>query len=648
MLKKSDEFDMNHVNVVLQSLYSLWSLRAAVFDSSSSNCLELIFAKIYYDLENEKGATESSIYFNDSYLSTEGSPSSHHHTTGALADITSTDSVPIISPALTAKNPNEPVKFFHWLSRQLFKDPKYRELMQWQLTTIRQGEHEEKLIEDNYDIFAIEPFSSSTSADNSIQSHLDELFARKIEIFSVTIDGVRQEKTREIFKEFTNLPEILTFLITEREIRLDTSITLPNGNFYKLTSVIYKEQDSGDYSVALRHSDGYWIRLQDDEAIQEVSFDTFSHIAHMAFYTYSTCSFASPCLESLTPKPSQQLIMECLTKNYRHSISKAVKRQLTNTHSSSPTLTRQSSGTAPLPSKSKQMTSAYLSLSGQLAYLANFETDIFPSRSDSAKMLTLPTLPIKHSLSDDADIAQQLNCILVPEDLSHIQMNLVTTGPFNNIEAATGEQVRSDRKAAAAAVESGIDPADERESSDDFVGDDFNLFKKKISPPKRVESEDGDFELDYFEEVPRKGSSVWNTYYLNISPLRQQKQPDQKRRNCFSGLMDFGTEFNREKERSKAPSAAALTDLEMFKQAASAKITKTLSNGNEQLEDTAAHYIPQSSSKTPSAAPSNGLFFRSRSTAAVLPLSSSQDGSEMEKMVPNHGELKIKSTYSRL
>ena len=75
---------MNHINVVLQSLYPLFPLRAAVFPSStdyhrsspissSTDPLELVFAKIYYDSENEKGATDSSIYFKDSYLITEGS-----------------------------------------------------------------------------------------------------------------------------------------------------------------------------------------------------------------------------------------------------------------------------------------------------------------------------------------------------------------------------------------------------------------------------------------------------------------------------------------------------------------------------------------------------------------------------------------------
>ena len=184
---------------------------------------------------------------------------------------------------------NEPIKFFRWLTRELFKDSKYRELMQWELTTVRRAENDEKTINDYVDIFPshllklfhlcpLDPARFKCIWMNSLLVNPKQ--------FQLLIDGARQEKRTKLSNNSLILPSILSFLITEAAIRLDRSITLPNGISYKLATVIYKES-SGEYSVAYRNSDDSWIRLHDDEPVQQVNLESIN--AHMAFYMNGQC-----------------------------------------------------------------------------------------------------------------------------------------------------------------------------------------------------------------------------------------------------------------------------------------------------------------------------------------------------------------------
>ena len=656
---------MNHINVVLQSLYPLFPLRAAVFQSStdyhrsspissSTDPLELVFAKIYYDSENEKGATDSSIYFKDSYLITEGSigggtPLSISSVIVDLNTPTSpylsaTSNALDYSPPSTSPStpnysaiPNEPIKFFHWLTRELFKDSKYRDLMQLELTTIHQSENDEKSVDNYFDIFVIpveETLSSLSipqSRTYSIQSYLDEFFASRAETFSVTIDGVRQDKSREIFKELINSPEILPFLITESGIAIDPLVTLPNENSYILVSVIYKDQN--EYSAAYRSTDDSWIRLHDDEASQDISFDSFSQSVHMAFYMNSLCT------ES-TAEPSHDLIMESLTRNIRHSITKTIKRQISN----SPPI--KSTG---IPLKSKRMSNVHLNSLEQIAQTDTLEARGTSPRSKANQFVTLPTLPYKNSPSDDAEIAQQLKSILIPEDLSHVQMNLVTTGSFNQNDFI--EDVHPKRSTVKGPTKKyNFEPEDEVDSSE-FIDDD------KMSTGKVDKIED-DLELDYFEEVQRKGPSIWEANYLNASSMKQfvHEHPEQKRSKKPASLMDFEIEFNPGNQR-KDPfhDGSTVIDEEVFKRTARAKISKSRGNLNNIFEDP-IDLKPLSlktlSSKPPSVQSvlSSGLFYRAR-TSLTAGLPASKDEKKIASSSSNSdgsSKFNIKNTYSKL
>lgn len=616
---------MNHVNVVLQSLYPLSPLRAAVFRaspdyrespspfffsteafevSSSNDPLELIFAKIYYDLENDKGATESSIYFADNYLineaspSTDGTPISISSSSGDVdtpTKSTTDTSTPRITPD-EIKAPvslsSKPVEFFHWLTKELFKDPKYCKLMQWELTTISKGDAGENSFQDYFDIFSIplteilsifSPKPKSISKPLSLQSYLDNFFSHKLETFSATIEGIRQSKSRETFKEFANSPEILSFLISESssEIYVNPFIELLNGLSYKLTSVIYKEGD--EYSVALRQfyfendetvykEEGSWIRLHDDEPIREISFDEFSNSIHMAFYMNSECD---DLYSSNHLKPSQKIILDCLTKNYKHVISNTIKRQKNNRSnaSSSPSPSKQSGA---VPSKTKQMSNSMFNLSGQVATFVG-DKNINPNQSFSH--LTLPALPIKNSPADQAEIEAQLKTILVPNDLSHIKMNLITVGSFNDEE----QNEQDDNVTPKISVTINEDS----DSDKDYmiqrpIEDDFDFLNKKMNLREGDEPE----EFDYFNEVQRKTSSTWETFYLNSSPIpnyHQEEHSDKtspKPSGLFSGLRDLEIEFGMGKKKSKDQNSYARIDSDPFHKFIDAKLTKSRQNPN--------------------------------------------------------------------
>ena len=548
---------MNHVNVLLQSLYNACPLRNAVFEKPKSseeisesflikNPIELIFAKIHYDMENGGDATEASIYFKNSYLKT------------------------------VVSDDKKPIDFYSWITRDLFESPKFRKLLQWDFLTVKRTIQtgSEVFIEEQSDVLTIE-----TGEFQSIQKYLDDLFERKYENIIVTVDGESCEKTVEIFKELTNTPTIATFLIekNENDIKIEDKISLFDEKEFNLDAVIIFDPQESKYSTLVKGTDSFWYRIQDDSFVTKITQETVlisaSKFGYMLFYIDANCGSAS-----CSPKPSQQLIIESLTKNTIHTISKTIQKQ-----SNSPPLKPLA-----LPTKSKNM------LNNQLSYPFG---EASPSTLRSASILSLPAFPLTKT-PPPVELAQ-LEAILVPADLSNVKMNLVTTGSFHQSES--------------------IDTQNE-----ESVGIE-EIEKGNI---KRTNSfnDIGDFELEYFEEVPKKSETVWSQHYLNQTPTKTEH-----RRDLFAGLLDFELEFH---ETHAAPTANyqvkfdekdAEEEAELFIQASLAKIRKSRS-GNEESKTLNTKNQQKKSAKIQKAHSilSSGLFYRA-TKSSILPLTTSSD-----------------------
>ena len=525
---------LNPLNVILQSLYHLCPLRDAVFRKfqfPSQSPLELIFAKIHYDFEGRNGgSTDASVYFNDSFLS---------------------------EPLYDHGDPN---LFFYWIFKGLIELEEFRKMIQWELLSIKRtiSTNSEVSIEDHYEIITVNRINTKTTT--SLQSYVrEELFASKSEQVTITSNGIATEKTIENYVELVNEPTIAAFKLPrsidsgeEFEFPLlftvEPVLTLPSGKIYNLAVVIlYNPEDLTTFSTCLKGnqssiqgSPDWWYRLQDD-SIQKVSqeqvLDSASKFGYMAFYLESSEVTDSNFCDS--PKPSQQLIMECLTKNTMHSISKTIKRQ-TSTTNSPPAILRPTN--IPIKSKSvsfgTQMDDSSLNL--------NVDGDDSP-----APISSLPTWPSK---SPSPIEMSQLQHILVPEDLSNAKMRLITSGSFSQL----------------------VDLDD------------------KPSGIGNLEISNQDMELDYFEESEPQTKSIWKSAYLGDlgeNPLKVQPQP--QKAHLLSEFWDFEADWP---DQEHSPAAHQEFDskmvedvaAELFLKASLARIrkTKTTSNPVKKLFET--------------------------------------------------------------
>lgn len=572
---------MNHINVVLQSLYNACPLREAVFEksvhqdtlelSAAFNSLQLIFAKMHYDMENRGEATQASIYFKDDYLRT----------------------------APTTVDPNH---FYTWITGNLAEiSDKYRKLLQWELFDVKRTVEtgSEVVMEEQFNILPVD-FTSQ-----SLQSYLDELFQRKREEITVTLDGEGLKRTIETFKELSSSPTIATFLInprtSEEELKIEESVFLHGDKEYKLNSVIIYDPQEMKYSTCLRDAKHSWYRLEDD-SFTPVSLESVlisaSKFAVMLFY------IESRSMDNSSPKPSQQLIVESLTKDTMHNISKTIQRQTSNSPPSKPLLS--------LPSKSKNM-----SLRGNSAVFLYGDSSPSTLRSTSTP-LSLPTLPLTKTPPPD-EFLTQLESILVPADLSRVKMNLITT----ETQQVLSSTEASSKLVTKATKDDKREEAKPRASSFDEVGL-FATTKKELS-------DDDDLELDYFEEVNQqqrpKPKSIWSQHYLP-SEDSHEKLVEKGRAELFSGLLDFEIDFH------DTPHAKSFDDQEHFKanfeteeeadlllQASLAQVRKTREEGGD-LSSTKKHTKKSAKIQKAQSIISSGLFYRSK---AVLPFATSSD-----------------------
>lgn len=544
MKARDDQFSMNHMNVLLQSLYNSCPLRNAIFgndhqpedqqiDFDSSNSLKLIFAKMHYDIENHRNPTltDASIYFKDSYLK--------------------------------AVEGNDPINFYSWITRELFEFPKYRKLLQWDiLTTKKTSENEsEVFIEDQFDVLSIQPRTFQ-----SIQSFLDDFFETKIEEVVVTSDGESHEKSLIIIKEFVNSPSIATFLIdrqNEFDFNVEETIRLSligGEKKYKLNSLILFDDDGDDadgdngdgdkYSVCLKASDSFWYKIQDDsyaKISQELLISLASKFGYMLFYL-DTEFEASSC----SPKPSQELIMDSLTKNTIHTISKTVQKQ-----SNSPSLRPLS-----LSIKTKDMSANQLTFSSPNA--------ASPSILDSPSLLlNLSNFPLMKTPSI-VELAQ-LEAILVPADLSNVKMNLIKTDQSEPVAKGSSESIV-------------VEEEEEGEEENRNSFEDFGVFAGNLK------ADQDEIELDYFKEIDlpqhksRSSSDIWSQRYLKQNYPASHKS--EHRRDLFAGLLDFEMNFHESQATSVSRSLNSHgkgededEEEELFMKATLAKIHK--SRGDE-------------------------------------------------------------------
>jgi hypothetical protein len=484
---------MNHLNVLLQSLYTSCPLRNAVFSSeavtlkdedyhpvttsTSSNPLELIFAKMHYDIENrvDVKVTEASIYFNDSYLK---------------SSVTSDD----------------PIEFYSWLTMELFQNQKYRKLLEFGVSTLKQSSEMESkvLIEDQFNFLSIE-----SQNFKSIQNYLTDLFSTKIEEVFVTLDGESQAKTLQISKDLFNSPTIATFLIKRgfEDFSVDETIHLKRKE-YKLNSFIILEDDK--YSVCLKGvKDSLWYKIQDDSFAridqESIVINLASKFGYILFYIDMEYeSF------NCSPKPSQELIMNSLTKNMIHGISKTVLKQ-----SNSPQLKQQS-----LPIKTKNMPS------NELAYstIKSYTSPLSPSSHLNLHDLSLKKDPSTFEFAN-------LDKILVRADLSDVKVNLLKTDQTEIIEKETSKSVQ--------------DSDEQKDNCDHFDGD-FGLFNESLK------GHQDDAELDYFKDYdthqhkPSRSMGVWSQHYLKKSSASPPpSSPDESSRDHFADLLEFEKKFHK-------------------------------------------------------------------------------------------------------
>lgn len=434
---------------VLQGLYHLCPLRQRIFESNdktdSTGPLRLVFAKMYYDLENGKESTDASIYFKDSYLKA------------------------------------EPSNFYSMISRDLFSSERFRGLLQWDLQTSKKylETSTETRFEEQSDMLQVD------TSKASLQAFLDSLIKPTVEQVSVVFDGEEQKRSIEVKREFAQIPEIPSFSIShlpEIEFAIEETIILPNGIEYALSVVILNENDK--YFVCLRDDKSMWFKIKDQvmEAVtQESVLLAASKHGHMVFYLNKKSSIVC----SSETKPSQQVLMDSLTKSTTHTITKTIQRHASDS-SNSPRKA------LPLPDKSKNMI-----LNPQHSYSVSFTgADNSPNTGAFKSNPVLSLQALKESKSPSLAELAHLETILVPADLSGVHMKLDTSGTFKSLSRSESDKFE----------ESFVDNEHTKqfENNADLRSDFFD------SSP--------DLELDYFEEHAHHKStsnSIWSTHYLN-------------------------------------------------------------------------------------------------------------------------------------
>ena len=387
------ESPMDHINVVLQCLYNACPIRTAVFQNydrkampessgtAISSPLELIFAKMYYDIENNR-ETMATIYFKESFLES----------------TTTTD----------------PSEFYTWITSYLFESLNYRNLLQLRIERSEKSSNgairSEVSTEETCSIFTIQHSAS-------VQAFLKDLFSEKIEETFVSSDEESYEKI--ISTRLTNLPDIATFLIQrddENEYFMVEDMIQIEKN-YKLNSFVMLEE--GKYSACVRGNDSNWYKIQDNSFSkiedQERVINLASRFGYILFYindtvTISTCS----------PKPCQELILKTYTKEMTYGFSKSARKQ-----SNSPQL---KSSNSP-PSKIKSMASCESTYSP-----SSCKTIVSPQRSNS--QLSLKDLPSRKTPSPNT--WAYLDTFLIRRDLSDVKMNLLKIG---QVESNTVDNV---------------------------------------------------------------------------------------------------------------------------------------------------------------------------------------------------------------
>lgn len=628
MSVNDDGLSLNHLNVILQSLYHLCPLRKAIFNPTVSfdtatlkqNPLELIFAKMHYDYENRNGPTDASIYFKDSYL----------------------------------KNPlhesTDPYRFFSWIFEDSFGFDSIRNLIQWELLTVKRKVEigSEVTVSEYTEIIKIDPLTDT----NSLQSYFAKTnFEHKFELVSVVSEEKFIERTVESRTEIVREPVIAAFQLprsldswpeSPRIFTVEPELTLPNGKNYNLVAVILYDPQQLKFSVCLDRHDAdsaWWLRLQDD-SVQKVSRDSVfvsaAKFGYMVFYLESTANACD------SPKPSIELIIESLSKNTIHGINKTIQRQFSSNSSPSSIL---KSG-AHFSQKSKNM---------PLDWHADFALNLMGENSPagthrSTSLLSLPSLPSKTPPPIEFE---QLQAILVPRDLSNTKLRLITTGSFHQDEeyAADGfDTAKTDKM-----YSEDVRKARASSSFDDYG---FGLYSETSdgnSPDANENTNTQDTNevyFEYYEGSPVKSntaSSTWATHYLN-----QEREVPQIRRNsdAVPNFMDFDFEFATE-EPKKTPSSEKESTFDeeeaaiRFLEASLAHIKKSQHTDNDHRNIELKQINPkeqtkQYSSKFMSAHNilAHGLFYRSPRT--VLPVSSSDDSLSKSEDTDSYPQLKQK------
>lgn len=449
----ADQSSLNHMNALLQSLYHLCPLRHAVFestrnsepisDSSLTNPLDLVFAKMHYSLQNREEITDASIYFK--YLT------------------------------------NTPNEFYSLITRDLFESAvNYRSLLQWDVLTVQRTPETDSEVTIAEQFHAL-PIDSNSFA--SVQCFLDDFFKIKTEQVFVNVNGENRHKTLQVLKQLSFKPTIATFLLSkhERDFIIEELIYVyDEEEVFNLSSVILFYPHEERFSACLKGKDSFWYMIQDDSVVRistELALINASAFGYMLFYINGEAEAD----ESLcSTKPNHQLIVESLTKNNIHAISRTVQKQQ---NSNSPPVKP-----ANVSIKSKNMSNGQLNQ----VFLASPSSPSvrFPISSRYSPLtMTQPRVEM-----------ELLNEILVPADLSRVKMNLLTKelSPIESIEIREEEQIN-----------------------------DFDLF---------TSLQTNDVELEYFENihVPAHKSRS------NEQPAQKQSHQERRQRSdTFAGLMDF-------------------------------------------------------------------------------------------------------------
>jgi hypothetical protein len=281
-----DSADMNHVNVVLQSIYNLVPLRHKLyhdFDSEAASTiniispLRLVLAKMWHDSTSEDEATDASIYLKDSY---------------------GKDNIVW-----------DPFLFYSWFADVMATHEKFNGMLQWKWTKVIRSEMDESEI-------------STEAHANSLRIDTEEF--KSVNEFCSTFFSASSSKTTS--RSLNSLPQIASFLLplnrVDSTFKVEKELHIGTQQFTLKSAIIKESGSSFDCFVLSNKED--WIRVtgRSDKSVveTEAALNLISRFGYILFYVNNS---ASP---KHLLKPSSKLVMEALTRSTLSGLARTVQK----------------------------------------------------------------------------------------------------------------------------------------------------------------------------------------------------------------------------------------------------------------------------------------------------------------------------------